>query len=85
MFRELIYLTVGAAKKMEKMVDSFIEEGKKQLEDKSIIEVGKEHLDKRKEQFKDMVLDDFKKMANELGLATKEDIEQIKQMIKGSG
>ena len=85
MLRELLYLTVGAAKRMEKIVDSFIEEGKKELEEKSLIEVGKEHFERRKENFKEMVLEDFKKVANELGLATKEDIEQLKTMIKSSG
>ncbi len=85
MLRELLYLTVGAAKRMEKIVDSFIEEGKKELEEKSLIEVGKEHLERRKENFREMVLEDFKKVANELGLATKEDIEQLKTMIKSSG
>ena len=84
MLRELMYLTVGAAKRVEKIVDSFIEEGKKELEDKSLIEIGKEHLEKRKENFKEMVLEDFKKVADELGLATKEDIEQLKAMIKSS-
>ncbi len=85
MLRELLYLTVGAAKRMEKIVDSFIEEGKKELEEKSLIEVGKEHFERRKENFREMVLEDFKKVANELGLATKEDIEQLKTMIKSSG
>ncbi len=84
MLRELLYLTVGAAKRMEKIVDSFIEEGRKELDDKGLIEIGKEHLEKRKEEFKGMVLEDFKKVANELGLATKEDIEQLKAMIKSS-
>ncbi len=84
MLRELIYLTVGAAKKMEKMVDSFIEEGKKQLEDKSLLELSKEHLEKKKEDLKEVLVDDFKKVADDLGLATKEDIQQLKDMIKGS-
>ncbi len=84
MFREILYLTVGAAKRAEKMVDAFIEEGKKELEDKSLVELGKEHLEKRKEQFKDMFLDDFKKIAEDLGLATKEDIRELKEMIKGN-
>jgi len=84
MLRELLYLTVGAAKRMERIVDSFIEEGKKELNEKSLIELGKEHLEKRKVEFKEMVLEDFKKVADELGLATKEDIEQLKAMIKSS-
>jgi len=84
MLREILYLTVGAAKRAEKMVDAFIEEGKKELEDKSLVELGKEHLEKRKEQFKDMFLDDFKKMADDLGLATKEDIKELKEMMKGN-
>ena len=84
MLKELIYLTVGAAKKMEKMVDSFIEEGKKQLEDKSLLELSKEHLEKKKEDLKEVLVDDFKKVADDLGLATKEDIQQLKDMIKGS-
>ncbi len=84
MLREILYLTIGAAKRAEKMVDAFIEEGKKELEDKSLIELGREHLEKRKGQFKDMFLDDFKKVADDLGLATKEDIRELKEMIKGN-
>lgn len=84
MLREILYLTVGVAKRTEKMVDAFIEDGKKELEDKSLVEVGKEHLEKRKGQIKEMFLDDFRKVADDLGLATKEDIRELKEMIKGS-
>ncbi len=84
MFREILYLTVGAAKRAEKMVDAFIEDGRKELEDKSLVGLGKEHLEKRKEQFKDMFLDDFRKVANDLGLATKDDIKELKEMVKGN-
>ncbi|AEA33229.1 hypothetical protein [Hippea maritima] len=83
MLRELIYLTVGATKKLDKIVEGFIEEGKKEVEDKGLVDIGKEHLSKRKEQIKNIVGDDIKKLADELGLATKEDIEEIKTLLRG--
>ncbi len=82
MLREVLYLTVGAAKRAEKMVDSFVEEGRKELEEKSLLELSKEHIEKRKEEFKGMFIDDFKKITEDLGFATKDDIRELKEMIK---
>ncbi|WP_022670894.1 hypothetical protein [Hippea alviniae] len=82
MFSELVYLAVGIGKRVDRMIDSIIEDGKKELENKGLIDIAKEHLQKRKELVRDMVLEDVKKTAKELGLATKEDIEELKRLIQ---
>ena len=82
MFSELVYLAVGMGKRVDRMIDSIIEDGKKELENKGLIDIAKEHLQKRKELVKDMMLEDVKKTAKELGLATKEDIEELKRLIQ---
>ncbi len=82
MIRELIYLGEGIEKKIASKIQELVDEGKKDYEDKDLFEIGKEHLKKRKRQAKKLLLSDFKNMADELGLATKQDIEELKSYIK---
>ncbi len=82
MLREILYLGAGVEKKVSDTIKSLIDEGKEGYEDKDLIDVGKEHIKKRKSQVKKLFLDDFKSMADELGLATKEDIDELKNYIK---
>ncbi len=82
MIREIIYLGEGIEKKISDKIQSLVEEGKKGYEDKDIFEIGKEHIKKRKKQVEKLFLSDFKNIAEELGLATKKDIEEIKSYIK---
>ncbi len=85
MLRELIYLTEGIEKKISDKVKALIDEGKEGYEDKDLLEIGKEHIKKRKSQAKKIFLSDFKNMAEELELATKKDIEELKNYIKNKG
>ncbi len=82
MIREIIYLGEGIEKKISDKIQLLVEEGKKGYEDKDIFEIGKEHIKKRKKQVEKLFLSDFKNIAEELGLATKKDIEEIKSYIK---
>ncbi len=82
MLRELIYLASGLEKRFTDTIKSLIEEGKQEYEGKDLLEIGKEHLKKRKKQIKGLVLHDFREMAEDLGLATKKDIEELKRYIK---
>ncbi|WP_025270605.1 hypothetical protein [Hippea sp. KM1] len=82
MLREFLYLAVGATKRLDRMVEGIIEEGKREMEDKGLIEISKEHLNKRKEQLRSVIGEDIKKLADEFGFATKEDIEELKRLIK---
>ncbi len=84
MFTELAYLAVGMGKKMDKIIASVMEEGRKELENKGITEIAREHLDRRKEMVKGVVFKDVKRIADELGLATKEDIEELKKLLQNS-
>ncbi len=83
MLKELIYLASGAEKKITETVRSLIEEGRKEYGNKEdLIEIGAEHLQKRKRQIKGLLMSDFKEIAEELGLATKRDIEELKEYLK---
>jgi len=82
MIKELIYLGEGIEKRIGSKIQELIDEGKQGYEDKDLFEIGKEHLKKRKKQFEKLFLDDFKNMAEEIGLATKKDIEELKDYIK---
>ena len=82
MFKEMVYMAVGLSKRIDKIVNSIIEEGKKEVEDKGVIELTKEHLNKRKEMVKGMLKEDVEEVIKEFGLATKQDIEELKNLIK---
>ncbi len=82
MLRELIYLKEGIEKKVCNKLQEIMDEGKKEYEDKDLFEIGKEHLRKRKNQIEKLFVSDFKNMADELGLATKKDLEELKEYIK---
>ncbi len=82
MLKELIYLGEGIEKRVAGKIKELVDEGKQGYEDKDLLEIGREHLKKRKRQFDKLFLDDFKNMAEEIGLATKKDIEELKEYIK---
>ncbi len=82
MLKELIYLGEGIEKRVAGKIKELVDEGKQGYEDKDLLEIGREHLKKRKRQFDKLFLDDFKNMAEEIGLATKKDIEDLKEYIK---
>ncbi len=82
MLKELIYLGEGIEKRIAGKIKELVDEGKQGYEDKDLLEIGKEHLKKRKRQLDKLFLDDFKSMAEEIGLATKNDIEELKEYIK---
>ncbi len=82
MIREFIYLFEGIEKRVGEKVESLINEGKDIYGDDDLITIGKKHLDKRKKQLKHFLLSDFKDVADEVGIATKKDIENLKDYIK---
>jgi len=87
MLQELLYTGAGVAaimkEKMEEEMKKLEESGKLKKEDtKSFIEKieqkGKEEEQKNKEKFKSMI----KEIIDELGIATKEDIQKLKDELK---
>ncbi len=82
MLKELIYLGCGIEKKITHKLASLVEEGKKEYEDKDIVDIGIEHLKKRKNQVDKLFSNEMKEFADELGLATKQDIEELKNLLK---
>ncbi len=82
MLKELIYLGSGIEKKITDKLEELIKEGKKDYGDKDLLEMGKIHLKKRKEQVNKLFLGDVRELVDEIGLATKKDIEELKRHIK---
>lgn len=87
MLKDLVYAGIGAAvvmrEKVEEEVKKLEDEGKIKTTDAktfldSIEKKGKEEQDKAKEQLKSSL----KEVINELGLATKEDLEKLKEELK---
>ena len=87
MLRDLIYAGIGAMsvlkEKVEAEVKKLEEEGKLKTTDaksflESIEKKGKEEDDKFKEKFKSTL----KEIIDELGLATKADLEKLKEDLK---
>jgi len=89
MLKELLYTGIGATvlakEKVEEELKKLQENGKIKTDDaKSFIESieakGKEEDEKIKEQLKNTL----QEIVDELGLATKKDIEKLKQELKGN-
>lgn len=87
MLKELIYTGLGAAvvfkEKVEDEVKKLESEGKLKTDDaksflESIEQKGKEEEERSKEKLKSIL----KEVIDELGLATKEDLEKLKQELK---
>ncbi|MEA3316126.1 MAG: hypothetical protein U9Q30_09740 [Campylobacterota bacterium] len=88
MLKEILYTGVGVAsifkEKVEEEVKKLEESGKIKTDDaksllQSIEKKGKEEEEKSKEKLKEMLKDIIK----ELDIATKQDIEKLKEELKG--
>jgi hypothetical protein len=82
MIREFIYLANGIEKELTKKVGELINEGKSEYSDDDMITIAKKHLKKRKRQFNKLFLGDVKRVLDETGVATKDDIKELKDYIK---
>lgn len=87
MLKELIYTGLGAAvvfkEKVEDEVKKLEDQGKLKTDDaksflESIEQKGKEEEEKSKEKLKSIL----KEVIDELGVATKDDLEKLKQELK---
>jgi len=79
---EFIYLGMGIKKDVEKRVINLINEGKKEAKDKTVFEAVKEDIDGKKKYVQNILYKDVKQAAEDLGFATKKDIEDLKDYIK---
>ena len=88
MLKDLIYLGLGGAllakEKMEEELGELVEKGKLSKEEAmKLVEKAKERGREKEEQAKDELKKVIKEVIEELGLATKEDIEDLKKTLKG--
>jgi polyhydroxyalkanoate synthesis regulator phasin len=83
MFKELIYTGLGAAVLMKERVDEELkkleDQGKIKSEDaKSFVESLQEQGQAKEDEFKELLKEQIKEVIDELGLVTKQDLEQLK-------
>ena len=87
MFKDLLYTGIGAAvvlkEKVEAEVKKLEEEGKLKTTDaKSFLESIEEKGKAEEEKFKTQLKATLKEVLDELGVATKEDLEKLKEDLK---
>lgn len=79
---EFVYLGMGIKKDVKERVINFIKEGKKETKDRTVFETVKEDIDDKKKYVQNILYKDVKRAAEDLGFATKKDIEDLKDYIK---
>ena len=87
MFKELVYAGIGAAvimkEKVEEEVKKLEDQGKIKTSDaKSFLESIEQKGQEEQDRFKEQMKSTLKEIIDELGLATKEDIEKLKEDLK---
>ena len=88
MLKELIYTGMGAGlllkDKVEDELKKLQDDGKIKTDDaKSFLESLKSKGEQEDQKVKDKLKSTIKEIVDELGLATKEDLEKLKQELKG--
>ena len=87
MIKDILYTGIGAAVALKEKVDSEVkkleEEGKiKTVDAKSFLESIEEKGKAEEEKYKAKLKSALKEVLDELGVATKEDIEKLKEELK---
>lgn len=87
MLKNLLYIGVGAATVLKERVESEVnkleEEGKLKTSDaKSLLESIEEKGKIEEEKFREQLKTTLKEVLNELGVATKTDLEKLKEDLK---
>ncbi len=82
MIKDLLYLGIGSAllakEKVEEQLNKLVEKGKLSKEDvKKIIEEAKKRGEEEEKRAKEELKKTLKEIVQELGLATKKDIEEL--------
>lgn len=85
--KDLFYLGIGAAmlakEKFEEETKEYIEKGKMTKEERdAFIEKAKAKAKEEEQEFQSRIKDIIKDALSEMGLATKEDIAEIKELLK---
>lgn len=85
--KELFYLGIGAAmlakERIEEEAKDLIDKGKLAKEDRdTFVAKAKEKAQKEEKEFQDKFKALIKEAVSEMGLATKEDIAEIKELLK---
>lgn len=87
MLKDLIYLGVGSAllakEKIDEEIAELVEKGKVSKEEaKKLTESAKERAKKEEEQLREKLKEMIREVIDEMGLATKEDIERLIKKIE---
>ncbi|WP_029896115.1 phasin family protein [Desulfohalovibrio reitneri] len=87
---DLMYLGMGAAymakDRLDKLADEMAEQGKMSREEaESFLEEMRARGEKERKEFEERTKEMMKEAAEELGLATKKDIQELKDMLASRG
>jgi len=88
MLKDLLYIGMGGAllarERVEEELQKLIEKGKiSQNDAKELVESAKNRAKEEEERVKKELKESLREAIDELGLATKADIEELKKLIKG--
>ncbi len=86
MLRDLVYLGIGGAllakEKTQEHIQELLDKGKVSKEEaQKLLEEAKERGKESEEEFKDELKSIIKEVIDEMGLATKEDINELKEIL----
>ncbi|OSS43032.1 hypothetical protein DESAMIL20_140 [Desulfurella amilsii] len=82
MFKDLFYAGVGLVYNINQKVSKTIEDGKNILKEKNVGEYINSEVTKKKEDIDKIVSESLNEFFSKVGIATKDDIEKLKQELK---
>ncbi len=82
MLKDLFYASVGLAYNISQKISKTIEDGKSILKEKNMGEYISSEVTKKKEDIDKVISNSLNEFFSKIGIATKEDIEKLKEELK---
>ncbi|WP_291491454.1 phasin family protein [Desulfurella sp.] len=82
MLKDLFYAGVGLVYNINQKITKAIEDGKSILKEKNVSEYISSEVSKKKEDIDKVISESLNEFFSKIGIATKEDIEKLRQELK---
>jgi len=82
MLKDLFFASVGLAYNISQKISKTIEDGKSILKEKNMSEYISSEITKKKEDIDKVISNSLNEFFSKIGIATKEDIEKLKEELK---
>lgn len=82
MLRDLFFAGIGLAYEINQKISKAVEDGKEILKEKNVGEYISSEVTKKKENLDKVITDSLNGFFSKIGIATKEDIEKLKEELK---